>query len=53
MTIPIKDIGLIKERARQFRQELLLMSQESKNDDAVVQLNIQMFPVAFCEKREP
>ncbi|MGA2505851.1 MAG: TIGR02147 family protein [Chitinispirillaceae bacterium] len=52
MTLPIKDIDLIRERVRQFRQELLLMSQDSKSDDAVMQLNIQLFPVAFCEKRE-
>jgi len=52
MTFPIKDIDLIRERVRQFRQELLLMSQDSKSDDAVMQLNIQLFPVAFCEKRE-
>jgi uncharacterized protein (TIGR02147 family) len=51
MTVPIKDIDLIRERVRQFRQELLLMSQDSKSDDAVVQLNIQIFPVAFLEKR--
>jgi uncharacterized protein (TIGR02147 family) len=50
MTISIKEIGLIRESVRQFRQELLLISQDSKNDDAVVQLNIQVFPVAFCEK---
>jgi uncharacterized protein (TIGR02147 family) len=52
MTLPINHIDLIRERVRQFRQELLLLSQDSKNDDAVVQLNIQLFPVGFCEKRE-
>jgi uncharacterized protein (TIGR02147 family) len=50
ITLPINQIGLFRERVRQFRQELLLMSQDSKKDDAVMQLNIQMFPVAFCEK---
>jgi uncharacterized protein (TIGR02147 family) len=52
MTIPIKHIDLIRERIRQFRHELLLMSQDSTTDNTVVQLNIQMFPVAFCEKRK-
>ena len=52
MTIPLKNIAVVRERVRQFRQELLLMSQDSTIDDAVVQLNIQMFPVAFCERRK-
>jgi uncharacterized protein (TIGR02147 family) len=52
MTIPLKNIAAVRERIRQFRQELLLMSQENKHDDAVFQLNIQAFPVAFCERRE-
>ena len=52
MTIRVKNMDAIREQIRQFRQELLLMSQDSKDDDAVVQLNIQLFPVAFCEKRE-
>ncbi|MBN1307460.1 MAG: TIGR02147 family protein [Chitinispirillaceae bacterium] len=51
MTIPLKEIDLVRERIRLFRQEQLLMSQESKNDDTVMQLNIQLFPVAFCRKR--
>lgn len=52
MTIPIKDMESIRERIRQFRQELLRLSQDCTNDDAVMQLNIQLFPVAFREKRE-
>jgi uncharacterized protein (TIGR02147 family) len=52
MTFPLKNIAVIRERVRQFRQELLLMSQDSKNDDAVFQLNIQVFPVAFRERSE-
>jgi uncharacterized protein (TIGR02147 family) len=52
MTIGLKNIDVVREQIRQFRQELLLMLQDSKDDDAVVQLNIQLFPVAFCEKRE-
>jgi uncharacterized protein (TIGR02147 family) len=52
MTLPLKDIAVVRERIRQFRHDILLMSQDSKDDDAVFQLNIQAFPVAFCEKRE-
>lgn len=52
MTMGLKNMDAIREQIRQFRQELLLMSQDSRDDDAVFQLNIQLFPVAFCEKRE-
>lgn len=52
MTIPLSEMESIRERVRQFRQELLRMSQDSVNDDAVMQLNIQLFPVAFGESRQ-
>jgi len=52
MTIPINELEMVRERVRQFRQELLLMTQDGSAADAVVQLNIQLFPVAFREKRE-
>lgn len=51
MTIGLKNIDAVREQIRQFRQDLLLMSQDSRDEDAVVQLNIQLFPVAFCKKR--
>jgi uncharacterized protein (TIGR02147 family) len=52
MTIAMKNMDAVRERIRQLRQDLLLMSQDVKDNDAVLQLNIQAFPVAFCEKRE-
>jgi uncharacterized protein (TIGR02147 family) len=52
MTVPVKNMDEIRERIRQFRQEMLLLSQERLDDDAVVQLNIQFFPVALRNKGE-
>ncbi|HLV32127.1 MAG TPA: DUF4423 domain-containing protein, partial [Chitinispirillaceae bacterium] len=49
MTINMENIDILRERIRQFRQELLLISQNEHNDDAVVQLNIQLFPVAVSK----
>ena len=51
MTVGLKNMAVIREKVRQFRQELLFMSQEGQDDDAVVQLNIQVFPVALCRKK--
>lgn len=45
-------IDLIKERIRDFRQELLQMSQDIENEDSVLQLNIQLFPVAIMASGE-
>lgn len=52
MTFGLNNLDLIRDRIKQFRQELLLMSQDCNGEDAVIQLNIQLFPVAFCRKRE-
>jgi uncharacterized protein (TIGR02147 family) len=51
MTIGLKNLDAIRERIKQFRQELLLISQDGRDDDAVVQCNIQIFPVVLCKKR--
>jgi uncharacterized protein (TIGR02147 family) len=51
MTIGLKNLDAIRERIKQFRQELLLISQDGRDDDAVVQCNIQIFSVALCKKR--
>lgn len=49
MTIRMENIDVLRKKIQQFRQELLLISQNEENDDAVVQLNIQLFPVASCK----
>jgi uncharacterized protein (TIGR02147 family) len=51
MTFPRMDMEALRERIRQFRQEILLMSKDAVNDDSVMQLNIQMFPVALVTKK--
>ncbi|MBN1603735.1 MAG: TIGR02147 family protein [Chitinispirillaceae bacterium] len=48
MTMRMENIDVLRKKIQQFRQELLLISQNEENDDAVVQLNIQLFPVASC-----
>ncbi len=52
MTLPIKQMSALSERIKQFRQELLLMSQEYTGDDAVIQLNIQVFPTAIVPEKK-
>jgi len=48
MTFSTRDMEALRERVKQFRQDLLLMSKDSSNEDSVMQLNIQVFPVALC-----
>jgi uncharacterized protein (TIGR02147 family) len=50
MTFNIDEISLIREKIKEFRTELLRMSQEGSNDNAVFQLNVQMFPLAIVKK---
>lgn len=52
MTFSLKDLPALRERVAQFRQELLRMSGDCANEDAVMQLNIQFFPVALLGKEE-
>jgi uncharacterized protein (TIGR02147 family) len=52
MTFATKDMEALRERVRQFRQDLLLMSKEASEEDSVVQMNIQVFPVALLEGRK-
>lgn len=49
LTIPIARNILepMRERIREFRQELLAMARDCEIEDAVYQLNIQLFPLAL------
>ena len=50
MTFNMDEIALIREKIKEFRSELLRMSQEGSGDDTVFQLNVQLFPIAFAKK---
>ena len=50
MTFKMEEIALIREKIKEFRSELLRMSQEGSGDDTVFQLNVQLFPIAFAKK---
>lgn len=49
MTFCMDDVQLLREKIKEFRSDLLRLSQEGSNDDTVFQLNIQMFPLAFTK----
>jgi len=50
LTTSTKDLPLIRERIKQFRHDLLVLSQECVNDDAVMQMNVQLFPCALTNQ---
>ena len=50
LTFNMDDIALIREKIKEFRSELLRMSQEGTGDDTVFQLNVQLFPIGFAKK---
>ena len=51
LTLPFDQTNLevVRERIREFRQELIQLAQENKSD-SVYQLNIQLYPSAFIDK---
>ncbi len=49
MTFNMDDIQLIREKIKEFRSDLLRLSQEGSGDDTVFQLNVQLFPLAFVK----
>lgn len=49
MTFNMDDIQLIREKIKEFRSDLLRLSQEGTGDDTVFQLNVQLFPMAFVK----
>ena len=50
MTFNMNDIQLIREKIKEFRSDLLRLSQDGTGDDTVFQLNVQLFPLAFTKK---
>lgn len=50
MTFNMDDIALIREKIKEFRSELLRLSQEGSGDNTVFQLNVQLFPLGFVKK---
>ncbi len=51
MTFNRNSIDLVRERIREFRRELLRISSEGTGDDAVYQLNVQLFPIALLNSK--
>lgn len=49
MTFCREDLELLRERIKEFRSDLLRLSQEGTGDNAVFQLNVQLFPLAFTQ----
>ena len=50
MTFNMNDIQLLREKVKEFRADLLRLSQDGTGDDTVFQLNVQLFPLAFTKK---
>lgn len=52
MTFALNNVPALREQIREFRQRLLMMSQENgQGDDCVMQVNMQVFPVALVGRR--
>jgi len=47
LTLRRADLCLLKERAAAFRQDLLKIAQAAEGEDAVFQVNVQIFPMAL------
>lgn len=52
MTFDKENIGLVREKIREFRREILRLSDEGTGDNAVYQLNVQLFPIALLESKK-
>ncbi len=52
MTFDKENIGLVREKIREFRREILRLSDEGSGDNAVYQLNVQLFPIALLESKK-
>ncbi|HNY30134.1 MAG TPA: TIGR02147 family protein [Fibrobacteria bacterium] len=44
LTLAERDLGLLRERAAEFRRDLIRLAEESDPADSVYQVNIQIFP---------
>lgn len=49
MTFNMDDIALIREKIKEFRSDLLRLSQDGSGDNTVFQLNVQLFPLGFVK----
>ncbi|MCK9182991.1 MAG: TIGR02147 family protein [Fibrobacteraceae bacterium] len=52
MTFNRSDIALVRERIKELRSDLLRFSQEGSGDNAVFQLNVQLFPIALLSEEK-
>ena len=50
ITFNRNNLDLVRERIRAFRQEILRLSAEGDGDNAVYQLNVQLFPIAILNR---
>lgn len=53
LTLRRSDLCLLKERAASFRQDLLKIAQAAEGEDAVFQVNVQIFPMALLGGEAP
>lgn len=51
-TFSKKQMETLKERLQEIRQEILMLSQDSPDEDCVMQLNLQLFPAAIVKKAD-
>jgi len=49
LTLRREDLPLLKSRAAEFRKDLLRIASAATGEDAVFQVNLQMFPLALAE----
>ncbi len=52
ITFNRQSLDLLREKIREFRRELLRLSAEGTGDNAVYQLNVQLFPIAILGNGE-
>lgn len=50
LTLRRQDLSLLKERASEFRKELLRIAAMAQDEDAVFQVNVQIFPLALVDR---
>jgi uncharacterized protein (TIGR02147 family) len=53
LTLAEKDLGFLRERAAEFRRDLIRLAEESEPADSVFQVNIQIFPFTCGAERLP
>lgn len=53
LTLAEKDLAFLRERAAEFRRDLIRLAEESDPADSVYQVNIQIFPFTSTTDRPP